>query len=172
MSAEIGLILPGGENIPDFLELRQVLSTYDGDLRDPLWWPQERPVKIQDSTAEGETSREAPEQLASGLAFPGLPVASQEEALSTGKARGTPGPCQHSKSAPDVSVHSRRTCFPFTASTFKPRFVSHNGGTWDSPVGKPRGKATDPLIHGKGSVTLLLQLGRKSIVHAPTREED
>ena len=27
----------------DFLELRQVLSTYDGDLRDPLWWPQERP---------------------------------------------------------------------------------------------------------------------------------
>ena len=28
----------------DFLELGQVLSTYDGDLRDPLWWPQERPV--------------------------------------------------------------------------------------------------------------------------------
>ena len=23
----------------DFLELRQVLSTYDGDLRDTLWWP-------------------------------------------------------------------------------------------------------------------------------------
>ena len=31
----------------DFLELRQVLSTYDGDLRDPLWWPQERPVPMQ-----------------------------------------------------------------------------------------------------------------------------
>ena len=31
----------------DFLELRQVLSTYDGDLRDPLWWPQERPVHMQ-----------------------------------------------------------------------------------------------------------------------------
>ena len=29
---------PGGENLLDFLELRQVLSTYDGDLRDPLWW--------------------------------------------------------------------------------------------------------------------------------------
>ena len=70
MSAEIGFILPGGENILDFLELRQVLSTYDGDRRDPLWWPQERPVKIQDSTGEGETSREAPEQLAWGLAFP------------------------------------------------------------------------------------------------------
>ena len=30
----------------DFLELRQVLSTYDGDLRDPLWWPQEKPVPM------------------------------------------------------------------------------------------------------------------------------
>ena len=28
-------------------------------------------------------------------------------------------------------------------------------------VGKPRGKAPDPLIHAKGSVTLLLQLKRK-----------
>ena len=70
MSAEIGFILPGWENILDFLQLRQVLSTYDGDRRDPLWWPQERPVKIQDNIGEGETSREAPEQLAWGLAFP------------------------------------------------------------------------------------------------------
>ena len=30
----MGLISPGGENLLDFLELRQVLSTYDGDLRD------------------------------------------------------------------------------------------------------------------------------------------
>ena len=66
----MGLISNGGENLLDFLELRQVLSTYDGDRRDPLWWPQERPVKIQDSTGEGETSREDPEQLALGLAFP------------------------------------------------------------------------------------------------------
>ena len=62
--------------------------------------------------------------------------------------------------------------FPGTASTFKPIFVSHHGGTWDSPVGKPRGKATDPLIYAMGSVTLLLQLGRKANVHAPTRDED
>ena len=47
-------------------------------------------------------------------------------------------------------------------------------------VGQPRGTAlweslegkTDPLIHAKGSVTLLLQLGRKANVHAPTRDED
>ena len=37
----MGLISPGGENLLDVLELWQVLSTYDGDLRDPLWWPQE-----------------------------------------------------------------------------------------------------------------------------------
>ena len=44
--------------------------------------------------------------------------------------------------------------------------------SWESLVGKPRGKATDPLIHAKGSVSLLLQLGRKVHVHAPTRDED
>ena len=44
--------------------------------------------------------------------------------------------------------------------------------SWESLVGKPRGKAKDPLIHAKGSVTLLLQLGRKAHVHAPTRDED
>ena len=44
--------------------------------------------------------------------------------------------------------------------------------SWKSLLGKRRGKATDPLIHAKGSVTLLLQLGRKAHVHAPTRVED
>ena len=43
----MGLIWPGGENLLDFLELRQVLSTYDGDLRCTLWWPQERPVPMR-----------------------------------------------------------------------------------------------------------------------------
>ena len=35
-SAEMVLISPVGENLLDFLELRQVLSTYDGYLRVPL----------------------------------------------------------------------------------------------------------------------------------------
>ena len=43
---------------------------------------------------------------------------------------------------------------------------------WESLVGKPRGKATDPLTHAKGSATLLLQLRRKQHVHAPTGDED
>ena len=45
-SAEMGLISPEGEKLLDFLELRQVLSTYDADLRDTLWLPQERPVPM------------------------------------------------------------------------------------------------------------------------------
>ena len=44
--------------------------------------------------------------------------------------------------------------------------------SWESMLGKTEWKATDPLIHGKGSATLLLQLGRKAHVHAPTRDED
>ena len=46
-SSEMGLISPGGENLLDFLELQQVLSSYGGDPRDPLWWPQERPVAMR-----------------------------------------------------------------------------------------------------------------------------
>ena len=44
--------------------------------------------------------------------------------------------------------------------------------SWENLVGNPRGKATDPLIHTKGSVTLLLQLRRKAHVHATTGDED
>ena len=43
----MGLISPGGENLLDFLQLRQVLTTYDRDLRDLLWWPQERQVPMR-----------------------------------------------------------------------------------------------------------------------------
>ena len=50
--------------------------------------------------------------------------------------------------------------------------VARGTALWESLVGKPRGKATDPLIHAKGSATLLLQLGRNAHVHAPTRDED
>ena len=58
----MGLISPGGENLLDFLELRQVLSTYDGDLRDMLWWPQERTVPMR--VARGPL----------GIPLPSMPV--------------------------------------------------------------------------------------------------
>ena len=54
--------------------------------------------------------------------------------------------------------------------------VARGTALWESLVeilvGKPRGKDPDPLIQAKRSMTLLLQLGRKSHVHAPTRDED
>ena len=60
---------------------------------------------------------------------------------------------------------------------FSSRDSTHTTGArgtalWESLVGKPRGKATDPLIHAMGSATLLLQVGRKAHVLAPTRHED
>ena len=42
--------------------------------------------------------------------------------------------------------------------------------SWESLVGKPRGKSPDLLILARGRETLLLQLGRKAHVHAPTRD--
>ena len=157
--------------------------------------PRHTRLQSRGSTRVSPTSRGAPFPTPSSRAgilslrvrkrIPGVPVASQEEALSTGKARGTPRSCHQSQSPRDASVHSRKTCFPCTDSTFKPRIDSHHGGTWDSPVGKPRGKAsweslvgkprgraTDPLILAKGSVTLLIQLVRKAHGHAPTRDKD
>ena len=44
--------------------------------------------------------------------------------------------------------------------------------SWESLEGRLGGKATEPLIHAKGNVTLPLQLGRKAHVHAPTPDED
>ena len=48
MWAGLSCFLSSGDGyVRELLELQQVLSTYDGDLRDPLWWPQERPVPMR-----------------------------------------------------------------------------------------------------------------------------
>ena len=107
--------------------------------------------------------------------IPDVSDASQEEARCTGKARGTHGSCHHSKSPPDVSIHSRGSCFPCTASTFTPRIDSHHGGTWENPVGKPRGKASrerhrslDPR-DGKRDTPATLSLRSRSYVESTCR---
>ena len=67
-------------------------------------------------------------------------------------------------------------CFDFQAEDrLTPRW--HEGllcgkASRESLAEKAPGKATDPLMHAKLSVTLLLQLGRKSHVHALSRDED
>ena len=110
----------------------------------------------------------------------GVPVSSQEEALSTGKASGTPGCAtnlivpERSQSIPGKPVFPALPRVSSRGSTHTT--VARGTALWESLVGKPqgktRGKATDPLIHVKGSVTLLEQLGRKAHVHAPTKDED
>ena len=107
--------------------------------------------------------------------IPGVPVASQEEALSTGRREEL----QYQAPFPE----SPRCFSPFQGNLFSLHCVDfqaedgltprwHVGqpcgkASWESLVGKPRGKATDPLIHTKGSATLLLQLRRKAHVHTP-----
>ena len=113
----MGHISPGGENLLDFLELQQELSTYDLDLRDPLCYLMkgQSPCKLLG-------------------------------ALSTGNERGTPVSCHHSQSPTDVSVLSRDTVFP-ALSRLSSRGSIHSTvarGTalWESLMGKPRGKAS------------------------------
>ena len=135
-------------NTPNLWNFQRVLHTLAATQEVP------RPTRLhlRGSTRVPPTSRGAPFPPPSSRGgilslrgherISGVPVASQEESLCTGKARGTPGSCHHSQGPPDVSVHSRETCFPCTASTFKPRIHAYHGGTWDSPVGKTRGKAS------------------------------
>ena len=100
------------------------------------------------------------------------------------------------QASPDVSVHSRGTCFPCTASTFTLRINSHHGGTRESPVRKPRGKASreshrsldphdgkgDPAAtareestracpHLRGGLTLQGRLQKNPNIHVSTAEE-
>ena len=58
----------------------------------------------------------------------------------------------HSQSPPHVSVHFTETCFPCIALALKPRIDSHNNGMWDSPLGKPRGKASWERLEGKPQI--------------------
>ncbi|KAI4562109.1 hypothetical protein MJT46_011071 [Ovis ammon polii x Ovis aries] len=44
--------------------------------------------------------------------------------------------------------------------------------SWESLVGKTRGKTIDPLLHAVDCVTLLLPLWRKAQMHARIRDED
>ena len=73
-------------------------------------------------------------------------VASQEEALSTGKARGTPVSCHHShrpqisQSIPGKPVFPALRRLSSRGSTHAT--VARGTALWESLVGKPRGKAS------------------------------
>jgi hypothetical protein len=96
----------------------------------------------EDSLPWGD-SRSDPRSISTLERNPHVPGPTPHKVLGPGiKGRGTAASCHHSQSPPDISVHSRGTCFPCTASSFTPSIDSHHGGTWDRPVGKPRGKAS------------------------------
>ena len=67
-------------------------------------------------------------------------------ALSTGKARGTPGSCHHSQSPPDVSVLLGKPVFPalprLSSRGSTHITVARGTALWESLLGKPRGKAS------------------------------
>ena len=115
-----------------------------------------------------------------GKEFPAFPLhlqwrRSPQERREELQGRATiPRVRQMSQSIPGIPVFLH--CLDFQAEDrLTPRWlVGHPCGKalWENLVGKPRGKATDPFIQGKGSVTLLLQLGRKAQVQAPNRDED
>ena len=160
---------------PNFRNFQRVLHT----LAATQEFPRHTRLHLRGSTRVPATSRGAPFpppsskgrilSLLGSERIPGVPVASQEEALSKGMARGTPGSCHHSQSPPDVSVHSRETCFPSTASNFKARIDSHHGGTWESPVGMPRGIASWEASRGS-HISLYAREGKRDTA-AIAREE-
>ena len=115
-----------------------------------------------------------------GIEFPAFP--------SQVKRRRSPQERREELQGRATFAESPRCLSPFQGNLFSLDFLDfqavdrltprwHVGqscgkASWESLVGKPRGKAPDALIHAKGSVTLLLLLGRKALVHAPNRDED
>ena len=115
-----------------------------------------------------------------GKEFPAFPShlkrrrSSQERREELQRRATIPRVPQMSQSIPGKTVFPALPRLSSRGSTHTTVHVGQPWGkaSWESIVGKPQGKATDPFIHAKGSVTLLLQLGRKAHVHGPTRDED
>ena len=84
--------------------------------------------------------------LRGGEKIPRVPVASQEEALSTGKARVTPGSCHHSQRPHISQPIPAKPVFPalprLSSRGSTHTTVARETAMWESLVGKPRGKAS------------------------------
>ena len=108
----------------------------------PLERKHESPTHIQRSPFLPAISRGGILSLRGGERIPGVPVASQEEALSTGKARGTTGSCLHSQgpqmyqSIPGKPVLPALPRLSSRGSTHTT--VVRGTALWESLVGKPQ----------------------------------
>ena len=160
---------------PNLWNFQRVLNT----LAATQEVPRHTRFQSRGSTRVPPTSRGAPFPLHSsrgGIHFlcgreriPGDPVASQVEALTTGKARGTPGSCHYSQSPPDAQSITGKPVFP-ALPRLSSRGSTHTTvvrGTalWESLVGKPPGKAS------KESHRFLDPRERKSDTAATALEE-
>ena len=135
-------------------KFQRVLHTLAATQEDP----QNTRIHSRGSTRVPPTSRGAPfpphssrggiHSLRGRKRFPAFPShlkrrRSPQERREELQGRATiPRVPQMSQSIPG------KTCFPCTASTFKPRIDSHHGGTWDIPVGKLRAKASLECLEG------------------------
>ena len=138
-----------------------------------LEWGHARAISFRAVAAASRCpSRGSGDLWLSHEAFPqGFPTRLSQKPFPRVQGRETiPRVPQISQSIPGKPVFPALPRLSSPGSTFTT--VARGTALWESLVGKPRGKATDPLIHAMGSVTLLLQLGRKAHVHAPTRDED
>ncbi|KAI4551141.1 hypothetical protein MJT46_017410 [Ovis ammon polii x Ovis aries] len=111
-----------------------------------------------------------------GKEFPAFPShlkrkrSPQESREELSRRATIPRVHQMSQSIPEEPVFPARPRLSRRGST--PNTVARGTALWDSLGGKPRGKATDPMIDLTGSVTLLLQRGRKAHLHVPSGDED
>ena len=149
------------------------------------------PVSTREETGESRPHREEPRfrllardeesfHWVCGKEFPAFPShlksrRSPQEWREELQGRVTnPRVPQMSQSIPGKAVFPTLPRLSSRGSTHPT--VTRGTALWESLVGKPRGKVsrenTDPLIHGKGSPTPLLQLGMKGHVHDPTRDEE
>ena len=106
-------------------------------------------------------------------------VASQEEALSTGKARGTPVSCHHSH-RPQISQSiPGKPVFPalrrLSSRGSNHTTVACGTALWETLVGKPRGKASREchrsLFPREGKRYSAATAREESALACPTRDE-
>ena len=111
----------------------------------PLEREHESPAHIQRRPLLPPRSRGGILYLLGRETIPGIPVASQEEALSTGKQRGSPGSCHHSLSPQMSQYIPGKPVFPalprLSSRGSTHTIVARGTALWESLVGKPGGKA-------------------------------
>ena len=147
---------------PNLWNFQRVLNT----LAATQEVPRHTRFQSRGSTRVPPTSRGAPFPLHSsrgGIHFlcgreriPGDPVASQVEALTTGKARGTPGSCHYSQSPPDAQSITGKLVFPalprHSSQGSTHTTVVRGTAQWENVLGKPRGKASWESLQGKPQI--------------------